>query len=41
MRLRKERQDLLPAINQAINTLKADGTIDKIIAKYTQSIVIE
>ncbi|WP_198782729.1 substrate-binding periplasmic protein [Shewanella putrefaciens] len=35
-RLRKEHTDLLPAINQAIATLKANGKIDEIIKKYTQ-----
>lgn len=37
-RLRKERAALLPAINSAIATLKADGTIDTLIDKYTHSI---
>lgn len=36
-RLRKERADLLARINDAIAELKADGTIDQLIAKYTQS----
>ncbi|MGI2065403.1 substrate-binding periplasmic protein [Shewanella sp. MF08487] len=35
-RLRKEHAALLPAINQAIATLKANGNIDEIIKKYTQ-----
>ncbi|SUI76435.1 substrate-binding periplasmic protein [Shewanella morhuae] len=35
-RLRKEHAALLPAINQAIATLKANGDIDQIIKKYTQ-----
>ena len=37
-RLRKEHADLLPAINQAIATLKANGKIDEIIKKYTQTL---
>lgn len=36
-RLRKEHAALLPAINQAIATLKANGNIDEIIKKYTKS----
>ncbi|HAY93415.1 MAG TPA: ABC transporter substrate-binding protein, partial [Shewanella sp.] len=35
---RKEHADLLPAINQAIATLKANGKIDEIIKKYTQTL---
>jgi polar amino acid transport system substrate-binding protein len=35
MRLRKEHKDLLPKINAAIAILKANGTIDAIIEKYT------
>lgn len=34
-RLRKERAELLPAINAAIAQLKADGTLDRLINKYT------
>lgn len=37
-RLRKEHADLLPAINQAIATLKANGKIDAIVKKYTQTL---
>ena len=40
MRLRKEHQGLLPQINTAIAQLKADGTIDTIIDKYTKKIVL-
>jgi len=40
MRLRKEHQRLLPQINAAIAQLKADGTIDTIIDKYTKKIVL-
>ncbi|UJF23595.1 substrate-binding periplasmic protein [Shewanella sp. OMA3-2] len=35
MRLRKEHKDLLPKINAAIATLKANGTIEAMIYKYT------
>ncbi|PIW59437.1 transporter substrate-binding domain-containing protein [Shewanella sp. CG12_big_fil_rev_8_21_14_0_65_47_15] len=38
LRLRKEHAELLPAINQAITTLKANGKIDEIIKKYTQTL---
>lgn len=37
-RLRKEHAGLLPAINQAIAKLKANGQIDEIINKYTQTL---
>ncbi|WP_372871930.1 substrate-binding periplasmic protein [Shewanella sp.] len=37
-RLRKERANLLPAINEAIATLKANGTIDRLINKYTHTL---
>jgi polar amino acid transport system substrate-binding protein len=37
-RLRKERAELLPAINSAIAALKADGTIDGLIDKYTHTL---
>ncbi|WP_258191883.1 substrate-binding periplasmic protein [Shewanella morhuae] len=37
-RLRKEHVNLLPAINQAIATLKANGKIDEIVKKYTQTL---
>lgn len=39
MRLRKEHHLLLPKINAAIAHLKADGTINAIIDKYTKPIV--
>ena len=39
MRLRKEHHLLLPQINAAIAHLKADGTINAIIDKYTKPIV--
>lgn len=35
MRLKKEHKDLLPRINAAIAILKANGTIEAIIYKYT------
>ncbi|SIQ46307.1 amino acid ABC transporter substrate-binding protein, PAAT family [Shewanella morhuae] len=37
-RLRKEHVNLLPAINQAIATLRANGKIDEIVKKYTQTL---
>lgn len=38
IRLRKEHANLLPALNQAITQLKANGKVDQIIQKYTQSL---
>jgi len=35
MRLRKEHQHLLPNINNAIDQLKRDGELERIIKKYT------
>lgn len=37
IRLRKEHAALLPKINDAISTLKTNGTIDALINKYTLS----
>ena len=36
LRLHKEKQDLLPILDQAIESMKADGTIDRIVTKYLQ-----
>ena len=38
IRLRSEHQAMLPVINDAIRSLKKDGTIDAIISKYTKTI---
>ena len=34
MCLNKDNEELLNAINQALDELKKDGTIDAIVAKY-------
>ena len=36
LRLHKEKQDLLPILDQALESMKADGTIDRIVTKYLQ-----
>jgi len=36
LRLHKNRQDLLPLLNTALESMKVDGTIDRIVAKYLQ-----
>ncbi|GGP65138.1 hypothetical protein GCM10009347_33740 [Shewanella algicola] len=41
MRLRKEHAALLPNINAAIAELQSNGTIERIIDKYTQQAVFE
>ncbi|MGB6137966.1 MAG: transporter substrate-binding domain-containing protein [Shewanella sp.] len=41
MRLRKEHVALLPSINAAIAELQSNGTIDRIIDKYTQQAIFE
>ena len=41
MRLRKEHAALLPNINAAIAELQSNGTIDRIIDKYTQQAVFD
>lgn len=38
IRLRSEHQAMLPVINDAIRSLKKDGTIEAIISKYTKTI---
>jgi polar amino acid transport system substrate-binding protein len=40
-RLRAERKDLLPAIDQAIDRLVRDGTVARLIEKYTQGIAVD
>ncbi|MGZ9899087.1 substrate-binding periplasmic protein [Shewanella gaetbuli] len=41
MRLRKEHQHLMPKIDAAIDTLTADGTVQRIIDKYTNQEVFK
>lgn len=36
LRLHKSKQDLLPILDKALESMKADGTIDRIVAKYLQ-----
>ena len=36
LRLHKNKRDVLPILDKALESMKADGTIDRIVAKYLQ-----
>lgn len=36
LRLHKNKQDLLPILDKALESMKADGTIERIVTKYLQ-----